>query len=185
MIQLNRLTKVYPATVNKNRLKMRALDSVDLEINPGEVVGLLGPNGAGKTTLIRILATLVLPTAGDAYVAGFDVVKQPRGVRSAVGLVAGGERAFYWRLSLKNNLEFFGALQGLGPHVLRDRIEEVLARVGLQEGRNLKFMKCSTGMRKKLNIARALLNDPLVYLMDEPTSGIDPLSAKDIRNSYF
>lgn len=158
-----------------------ALDDISLTVEPGHIFGLLGPNGAGKTTLVRILSTLLIPTSGKATVCGYDVVREGSKVRRSIGLAAGSERSFYFRLTGYQNLEFFGGLLGLRGRELKNRVEYLLDLVGLSDARNLLFMKYSSGMRRKLSLARCLLNDPPVYLLDEPTTGIDPGSAIHIR----
>jgi ABC-2 type transport system ATP-binding protein len=175
MISISSITHIYP------RKSQPALDDVSFGVNPGEIFGLLGPNGAGKTTLVRILSTLIIPTSGKASVCGYDIRKEEAKVRSSLGVVIGEERAFYYRLNGFQNLEFFGGILGLRGKELKSRIEESLKLVGLENDRKLPFMKYSTGMKKKLNIARGLLIDPSVYLLDEPNSGIDPDSAIKIR----
>lgn len=175
MIKISSLTHIYP------RKPQPALDNVSFEVKPGQIFGLLGPNGAGKTTMVRILSTLIIPTSGKASVCGYDIRKEETKVRSSLGVVIGEERAFYYRLNGFQNLEFFGGILGLGGKELKKRIAESLELVGLENDRKLPFMKYSTGMKKKLNIARALLINPQVYLLDEPNSGIDPDSAIKIR----
>ncbi|MBP7693382.1 MAG: ABC transporter ATP-binding protein [Anaerolineales bacterium] len=160
---------------------MEALRGLTLTIAPGEFCGLFGPNGAGKTTLIRILATLVTPSAGAAGVLGYDVVRQAAQVRARIGLVVSDESAFYGRLSARANLEFFAALQGLGPAAARRRSAEMLEFFGLSAAAEAPAQTFSTGMRQKLNVARALLHDPPVIFLDEPTKGLDTLSAAALR----
>jgi len=158
-----------------------ALEAVSFEVRPGEIFCLLGPNGAGKTTLIRVLSGLILPRQGDVAVCGFDLRRAESKARRSLGLVLGDERTFYFRLSGAQNLEFFGGLYGLGRARLKHRVAEVLDLVGLTGDSDLQFMRFSSGMRKRLNLARALLHDPPVLLLDEPTSSVDPESAGSIR----
>ncbi|MGH2405608.1 MAG: ABC transporter ATP-binding protein [bacterium] len=152
---------------------VRALHDVTLRIERGEVVGLLGPNGAGKTTLLRILATLVLPSEGRAQVAGADLLGAGGEVRRAVGLAAGQERGFYWRLSGRDNLEFFAGLLGLPRVEARRRSRVALEAVDLLPHAGEVVERYSAGMRQRLGIARALLGDPQVLLLDEPTRSLD------------
>ncbi|MEM4408289.1 MAG: ABC transporter ATP-binding protein [Candidatus Caldarchaeum sp.] len=172
---IDHLTKIY------HRPKRLVLDSICLSIAKGEIFGLLGPNGAGKTTLLKILATLVLPTSGKVFVNGYDVVKEEEKVRQLIGLFTGRERSFYFRLSGQQNLEFFGAMQGLKRPILKKRIAEILARLGLDAHKDQMYMNYSTGMKRKLGLARALLADPPIYLLDEPTSSLDPTSVREIH----
>ncbi len=153
--------------------RVRALHDVTLRIERGEIVGLLGPNGAGKTTLMRILATLVLPSEGRAKVAGADVVRDSSAVRRTLGLAPGQERGFYWRLSGRENLEFFAGLLGLSPTEARRRSGNALETVGLLPHAGDLVERYSTGMRQQLGIARALLGGPQILLLDEPTRSLD------------
>lgn len=175
MISVSSITHIYP------RKPQPALDNVSFEVHPGQIFGLLGPNGAGKTTMVRILSTLIIPTSGTAKICGHDIRKDEAKVRASLGVVIGEERAFYYRLNGFQNLEFFGGILGLRGKELKKRITQTMELVGLEDNRKIPFMKYSTGMKKKLNIARALLTDPQVYLLDEPNSGIDPDSAIKIR----
>ena len=158
-----------------------AVDGVSLEIAQGELFGILGQNGAGKTTLIKMLCTALLPSSGSASVAGYDVVREARRVRAAIGLVSGEERSFYWRLTGRENLAFFAALYHVPPSDVRRRIEQLLQGVGLTNDADRPFRTYSTGMRQKLAIARGLLNEPQVLFMDEPTRSLDPISAQGVR----
>ena len=175
MIEMEQASLVFPGS-NKP-----ILDNVSFQINGGQIFALLGPNGAGKTTLVRILATLILPSSGRVKVCGYDVVRDAAKVRKCISMCSDSQRSFYFRLTGYQNLEFFGGLTGVHRKVLRMRIDKVLERVELAEARNELFMHYSHGMRKKLSLARSLLSDAKVYLMDEPTSGIDPCGAVAIR----
>jgi ABC-2 type transport system ATP-binding protein len=158
-----------------------AVDQVSLQIGEGELFGLLGANGAGKTTLIKILCTLILPSEGRAVIAGRDVVNEAKAIRPLIGLVNTEERSFFWRLSGRQNLEFFASLHGLHGARAGDRITELLKLVGLIEHQHNRFMGYSSGMKQKLAIARGLLSLPPVIFMDEPTRSLDPLSARELR----
>jgi ABC-2 type transport system ATP-binding protein len=162
-----------------------ALSNINLTVEPGTIFTLLGPNGAGKTTLVRILSGLIIPGEGCARICSHDTVKHEYEARKSFGLFLGDERTFYFRLSGKQNLEFFGGLLGIRRKQLKSRIDELLKLVGLQDADRLPFMKYSTGMRKRLNFARALLTDPPVYFLDEPNSGVDPESARHIRGTML
>ncbi len=159
--------------------------SICLDIPPGEIFSLLGPNGAGKTTLIRILSGLIIPQGGKVSICGFDSIENEYDARRSLGLVLGDERTFYFRLSGAQNLEFFGGLYGLNRGFLKKRIPELLEMVGLRDDAKLQYMRYSTGMKKRLALARALLHDPPVFLLDEPNSGVDPRSARSIREIIF
>jgi ABC-2 type transport system ATP-binding protein len=164
-----------------DRRTVTALDGLDLEAGRGRVFCLLGPNGAGKTTLIKILATLVLPDGGRAEVAGHDVARDPGPAKAAVGYAVSEERSFYWRLTGRENLEFFGALYGLRGPARDRRIDELLHVAGLEGAAGLRFNAYSTGMRQMLALARALLANADILLVDEPTRSLDPQAADRIR----
>ena len=161
----------------RDRQTITALEGVDLAVRRGEVFGLIGPNGAGKTTLIKVLCALILPTAGHARVNGHDL-SQERAIKASVGLVAGDERSFYWRLSGRDNLIFFGRLHGLGRRQAAERAEELLVQVGLTEVADRRFQTYSTGMRQRLAIARGMLHAPSILFMDEPTRSLDPTATR-------
>ena len=158
-----------------------AVDGVSLQINGGEIFGLLGENGAGKSTLIRMLSTTLLPTSGSATVGGHDVVAEPHRVRQLIGVVTGAERSFYWRLSGRQNLEFFAALYHIPRPVARRRIDELLAVIGIDEYARQPFQSYSTGTRHKFDIARGLLNAPQILFLDEPTRSLDPIATIEVR----
>lgn len=164
------------------RRVVRALDRVDLAIPRGTLYSLLGPNGAGKTTLIKILSTLLIPDEGWARVAGFDVVEETSEVRRRIGVVLGGERALYLRLTAWDNLWFFSQLYGIPPGEARRRIRDLLELVGLEEWAHVRVENYSKGMKQRLHIARGLINDPEVLLLDEPTIGLDPAAARHVRD---
>lgn len=158
-----------------------ALTEVTLQVPRGEVFGLLGPNGAGKTTLLKILATLVLPTSGRASVMGLDVTTHADQVREHLGVVYGDERSFFWRLSVRENLRFYAALYGLTGRDALHRVDELIDLVGLNEAANVRMYSFSTGMKQRSAIARGLLGDPSLVLMDEPTRSLDPIGTADIH----
>jgi len=157
------------------------LQRVSAEVYEGEFFGLLGPNGAGKTTLFKMLATLVLPDAGTATIAGHDIVQDAPGVRQVLAPVIADERSLYWRLSARENLELYGALQGLHTRAARARADELLAIVGLDDAGTKIVASFSSGMKQRLLIARALIGAPRVLLLDEPTRSLDPISARQFR----
>ena len=161
--------------------QVAALTDLNLEIAPGEFFGLFGPNGAGKTTLIRVLTTLILPSAGSAAIYGHDVVRQAGLARAHLGLVFSNENSFYGRLTGRQNLEFFAALQNLSRAEARRQIDALLELFGLTGAGRTPFQYYSTGMRQKLNVVRALLHDPPVLFLDEPTKGMDVLTAETLR----
>jgi len=158
------------------------VDGVDLAVEKGEVFGILGPNGAGKTTLIKILCTLILPTAGRAKVNGFDLERESGRVRESIGLVTTDERSFYWRLTGRENLEFFASLHNFYSDKARDMVDDLLGVVDLKDAADVRFLNYSAGMKQRMAIARGLLNDPAVLFMDEPTRSLDPGAAQGLRD---
>ncbi|MGW7413849.1 ABC transporter ATP-binding protein [Streptomyces sp. NPDC054863] len=161
--------------------EVHALRGVNLRVGPGEVHGLLGPNGAGKTTLCKVLSTVLEPTSGTARVLGHDVVRDARTVRRGIGLVLGGDRGLYGRLDARDNLWFWGSMYGLRGRALRERSEQLLERVGLAERSRSRVDTFSRGMKQRLHLARGLIGDPRVLILDEPTVGMDPVAARDFR----
>jgi ABC-2 type transport system ATP-binding protein len=185
------LTKWFPRTAGygdllpfRKREKITAVEDISLDIKEGEFFGLLGPNGAGKTTLIKLICSLVLPSSGTAQVFGHDIVKEDSEVKKLVGLVSSEERSFYWRLTGRENLQFFASLYHLKASRAKERIQKLLDLVGLADKADIRFQNYSTGMRQKLAIARGLLGDPPVLFVDEPTRSLDPVSAQAVR-SFF
>lgn len=164
-----------------SRSQRPALHELSVNAEPGSIFTLLGPNGAGKTTLLRIVAGLITPQEGTVHICGHDMRTEEHQARACIGLVLGEERSFYYRLSGAQNLEFFGGLSGMPRGTLRKRIADLLAQLGLAEDAKVQYMRYSTGMKKRLALARALLHDPPVLMLDEPNSGIDPASARTIR----
>ena len=161
---------------------LTTLDGVSIKVREGEVFGLLGPNGAGKSTLIKILCTLILPSEGNAYVNGYDVVAEGQKARSSIGFITTDERSFYWRLSGRENLQFFATLHNLPQTQIKARIEELLDVVHLKNRADEPFLSYSAGMKQRMAIVRGLLNDPAVLFMDEPTRSLDPGAAKSLRD---
>lgn len=157
-----------------------ALDDVTFTMKKGEIFGLIGPNGAGKTTLLKILATLILPSKGRVLVGGHEVAAESIAVRKCIGLVSGEERSFYWRISGRKNLEFFATFYNLTKKLARDRIDNLIELLEI-EAPDRMVGKYSSGMKQRLSLARGLLHDPPVLLMDEPTKSLDPGGAEKIR----
>jgi ABC-2 type transport system ATP-binding protein len=159
-----------------------ALDKVNIKIRPRELFGLLGPNGSGKTTLIKCLSTILIPDEGTALVNGFDVRKETAMVRASLGMVVGGERTLYWKLTARDNLMYFSSLYKMQRKQAKRRIEELLETLKLSDRADERLEDYSTGMRQKVAIARALLHDPPILLLDEPSLGLDPNFARQIRS---
>ena len=177
-VQTRGLRRVYTPRRTEPRV---SLDGIDLEIEVGEVHGLLGPNGAGKTTLVKILSTVLLPTEGSAAILGRDVVRDRNEVRRLVGCVFGGERGLYTRVSTRRNMLFWASLYGLPRREARTRSEELIERVGLAERADEPVENLSRGMMQRVHLARGLIGDPKVILLDEPTTGLDPVAALDFQ----
>ena len=184
VIDVRGLVRKYHSTtgvLHQKRRETVAVDHIDLQVRRGELFGLLGPNGAGKTTTIKVLTTLLLPTEGSVQVLGYDAVKQPMEVRKRIGLILGGERGLYYRITARQNLRYFADIYGV-PIAIRDkRIEEVLARVDLLDKADVRVEDYSCGMKQRLHIAKGIVHDPELVFMDEPTIGLDPEAARDTR----
>jgi ABC-2 type transport system ATP-binding protein len=159
-----------------------AVDGVDLRIKAGEVLALLGPNGAGKTTTVRMLTSVLRPTRGWARIAGYDVVENPAKVRASVGVLT-EQHGLYGRMPGDDYLHFFGQIYGMDAKTRHQQVDYLLSQFGLEESRHRRVAEYSKGMRQKLALARALLHNPPVLLLDEPTSAMDPESARLVRNA--
>jgi len=177
-VEIEEIRRVFTP---RKRDPVTALDGVSLTIPVGEVHGLLGPNGAGKTTLVKILSTVLLPTDGRALVYGHDVVTETKAVRPLIGIVFGGERGLYTRLTARQNLEYWGALYRLSGAEIKARTAMLLDRVGLTDRADQRVEEYSRGMKQRLHLARGLMGDARVLFLDEPTTGMDPLAAREFR----
>jgi ABC-2 type transport system ATP-binding protein len=182
-LQTENLGRIYKIRSGKKSepKELVALKDINMEVRTGELFGLLGPNGAGKTTLIKILTTLLAPTQGRAWVAGFDVAEEPGKVRPRINMVSGGEASGYGLLTVRENLWMFSQFYGMPSGVANRRIRELLEVVGMQDRLNTKSSDLSTGLRQKMNIVRGFLTDPDVLFLDEPTLGLDVGAARDVR----
>jgi len=178
MIEARGLSKRFQ---DKKRGEIRAVDNVSFTCQPGKIYGLLGANGAGKTTTLRMLATILEPTDGTAIVCGYDVVEAPEKVRANVGFLSTGT-ALYPRLSSQELVEYFGRLNGLDEATLKKRVDDIFDRLDMNEFRDRRCDKLSTGMKQKTSIARTLVHDPPVMIFDEPTTGLDVMTARTIIN---
>jgi ABC-2 type transport system ATP-binding protein len=186
VIEVRELRRTYRTTtgvIRRRRLEVEAVRGISFSVGEGELFGLLGPNGAGKTTTIKMLITLLLPTSGEARVLGRDVVADAREVRKRIGYVFGGDRGLYERLSAYDNLRYFAELYGVSGARQRARIDEVLELVGLRGRESERVEGYSRGMRQRLHIARGILHDPEVVFLDEPTIGVDPVGARELRET--
>ena len=167
--------------INRKKKTVTAVDEISFDVKTGELFGLLGPNGAGKTTTVKMLTTLLIPTSGTARVAGFDIVKDAEKIRSQIGFIFGGERGLYWRLSGIDNLRYFASLYYVDPQIAKKRIDYLIKVVGLEDRGQEKVEGYSRGMKQRLHIARALIHDPKILFLDEPTIGLDPVGARELR----
>ncbi|MEU4079502.1 multidrug ABC transporter ATP-binding protein [Streptomyces venezuelae] len=185
-IEADALRRTYTSRTGwpkSRRTESEAVRGVTFDVAPGELFGLLGPNGAGKTTTIKMLNTLLLPTSGTARVFGHDVARDPVAVRRRIGYVFGGDRGLYDRLSALDNLRYFAELYGVPARAQKRRITELLDLVGLLGREKEKVEGYSRGMRQRLHIARGLLHRPEVLFLDEPSIGVDPVAARDLRRT--
>ncbi len=194
-VETRDLTRVFPGK-KKHRLRRKstpngeeegpgpvtALDGVSMQIREGELFGLLGPNGAGKTTLIKILCTLLLPTSGQAFVAGHDVARDVFPIRQRIGMVSGGETSGYGLLTARENIWMFSQFYGVPSKVAKSRIDELMRLFGLWDKRDAKVRILSSGQRQKMNMIRGFVTDPDILFLDEPTLGLDVNAARTIRD---
>jgi ABC-2 type transport system ATP-binding protein len=190
-VETRDLTRIFSGKKRRRRRKaaddggtgpVTALDGVSLRIDEGELFGLLGPNGAGKTTLIKILATLLLPTSGEAYVAGHDVTKDPFPIRRRINMVSGGETSGYGLLTARENIWMFSQFYGVPSKVSKARIDELMHTFGLWDKRDAKVRMLSSGQRQKMNMIRGFVTNPDILFLDEPTLGLDVNAARVIRD---
>jgi sodium transport system ATP-binding protein len=170
------LTKIFK---DKKRGEIHAANNVSFTCNPGEIYGLLGVNGAGKTTTLRILATMLKPTTGNAEIAGFDIVSQPEQVRAHIGFLSTAT-ALYGRLTAREFIEYFARLNGISERDLAARVDGIIHKLNITDFQNARCDKLSTGMKQRVSIARSVVHDPPVMIFDEPTHGLDVLSSRDI-----
>jgi sodium transport system ATP-binding protein len=176
MIETRGLSKVFS---DKKRGEIRAVDNVSFICKPGQIYGLLGANGAGKTTTLRMLATILEPSSGSATVAGHNVVDEPQKVRASIGFLSTAT-ALYPRLTAQEMVQYFGRLNGIDEATLNKRIDEIFRRLDMDSFRDRRCDKLSTGMKQKTSIARTLVHDPQVMIFDEPTLGLDIMTARTI-----
>lgn len=185
-VEVKDLRRIFKTTLGVLKRKTKlitAVDGVSFNVRDGELFGLLGPNGAGKTTTVKMLTTLLIPSSGTATILGYDIIRQAEQIRPCIGFIFGGERGLYWRLSGIDNLRYFATLYYVEPEIAKKRIPYLLELVGLKERGQEKVEGYSRGMRQRLHIARALLHDPQVLFLDEPTMGLDPVGARELRQT--
>ncbi|HKZ23282.1 MAG TPA: ABC transporter ATP-binding protein [Thermoplasmata archaeon] len=186
IIRVDALSKTYVSKERKKGRKekkpVQALKGVSLEISDGEVFGLLGPNGAGKTTLIKCLTTLLLPTSGGAWINGYDVLREENAVRASIGCMLMGDRGLYWKLTGRENLDYFGALYHVPRDVRKDRIEDLITLLKLGDFVDRTVETYSAGQRMILAFAKALINDAPILILDEPTVTMDVPTARELRH---
>ena len=178
MIRVNNLKKEF---YDKKRGKIQAVNDVDFHCRQGQIYGLLGPNGAGKTTTLRILATMMKPTEGEALVNGYNVVKEAHKVRQSIGFLS-GETGLYDRFTPRETMLFFGRINGLSEKLISTRMNEIFQVLDMNSFKDVRVDKLSTGMKQKLSIARAIIHDPPVLIFDEPTVGLDVITARVVVN---
>ncbi len=177
------LTKTFTTKERGQKTSTNAVEHVNIKVENGEFFGLLGPNGAGKTTIIKMLCTIILPTEGTAKVNGYDILKQSYQVRASFGWFHGetGGRSLYWRLNADDNLRFYASLQNVPLNIAEKRIDALLDFFDLTKDRKKLVKEYSTGMKVRVMLARALLHNPPIFFMDEPTIGLDTISAVETR----
>jgi sodium transport system ATP-binding protein len=176
VIETHQLTKVFR---DRKRGEVHAVDGINFRCEPGGIYGLLGANGVGKTTTLRLLATLIKPSSGTVFVAGCGAIREPEKVRARIGFLSTGT-ALYGRLTARETVEYFGRLHGVDENLLQGRIREMFARLGMSDFEDRRCDKLSGGMKQKVSIARTLVHDPPVMIFDEPTVGLDVMTARTI-----
>jgi len=174
MIQVEGLTKIFN---DKKRGKVVAVNNLEFNCRKGQIFGLLGPNGAGKTTTLRILATMILPTKGKVIVNGFDVVKEANKVRRQIGFLS-SETGLYDRFTPRETVKFFGRINGMEDRIIEKRMTEIFHNLDMEDFQDVRVNKLSTGMKQKLSIARCIIHDPHILILDEPTVGLDIITAR-------
>ena len=180
IVEVKELTRTF-SSLGKSQKSVEALKGISFSIEEGEIFGLLGPNGAGKSTMIKILTTMLLPTSGVVKIMGLDVSTEEKEIRKKINFVFGGERSLYWRLSARDNLAYFADIYRIPKKEQNNLIEHSLVSVGLLDVQNQRVETFSKGMKQRLQIARSLLNKPKIIFLDEPSIGLDPVGARDLR----
>jgi len=176
MITTSNLTKIFH---DKKRGEVRAVDQVNIECKPGRVFGLLGLNGAGKTTLMRLLSTTLKPSSGTAKVAGYDIIQEPEKVKEKIGFLS-SDTGLYRRLTAEETVTYFGRLNNIEEKELKTKVDEIFQTFDMNEFRQTRIDKLSTGMKQKVSIARTFVNNPEVLILDEPTLGLDVVTSRSI-----
>jgi len=182
IIEAHNLKKIFRTGHGKNRRVVEALRGVDLTVEEGEFFGLLGPNGAGKTTLIQCLTTLLLPTDGGGSINGYDILLQPREVRASIGCMLTGERSIYWKLTGRENLDYFGALYHMPKPERKERIGSLIDLLDLKDFLDRRVETYSSGQKMKIAFAKSIITDPPVLVLDEPTITLDVHAARELRS---
>ncbi|MBN2962841.1 MAG: ABC transporter ATP-binding protein [Streptococcus sp.] len=191
MLEMKQVYKSYSENSEKNffkrflkkdRQRRDVIKGIDIQIPKGKIVGLLGINGAGKTTTVRMLSTLLTPSKGEILIDGININSDEKGTKKRINVISGGERNLYWRLTGKENLEYFGSLYGIDKKELNNRIDKCLKLVKLEDSSDIPVEKYSKGMKQRLQIAKGLINNPEYILLDEPTLGLDIVIAKELRH---
>jgi len=178
VIQVEGLTKIFH---DNKRGKVVAVNHLEFNCQKGKIFGLLGPNGAGKTTTLRILATMMRPTEGKAKINGFDVIKKPHEVRKQIGFLS-GETGLYDRFTPRETLKFFGKINGMEDKAIDKKMDDIFHTLNMENFKDVRVDKLSTGMKQKLSIARCILHDPSVLILDEPTVGLDIITARTVTD---